>query len=78
MQDSDLIRGCLENGWVAQKSNQDEVVTKLDLEMVKTELKCSLKELGLRLSAEMAPLRSGMAVCVGGIIALVLKTLFLQ
>ncbi|MEO5349474.1 MAG: CCDC90 family protein [Magnetococcus sp. YQC-3] len=59
-----------------QKSNLDELATKQDLEMVKTELKRDIKELGLRMSAEIAPLKWGMAVCVGGIIALILKSFF--
>ncbi|MEO5341669.1 MAG: CCDC90 family protein [Magnetococcus sp. MYC-9] len=59
-----------------QKSNLDEVATKQDLEMVKTELKRDIKELELRISAEMAPLKWGMTACVGGIVALILKTFF--
>ncbi|MBF0185741.1 MAG: DUF1640 domain-containing protein [Magnetococcales bacterium] len=59
-----------------QKSNLDEVATKHDLEMVKTELKRDIKELELRIAAEIAPLKRGMTACFGGIIALILKSFF--
>ncbi|WP_130472890.1 coiled-coil domain-containing protein [Candidatus Magnetaquicoccus inordinatus] len=59
-----------------QNSNLDEVATRQDLEMVKIELKRDIKELELRISAEIAPLKWGMAVCVGGVIALILKSFF--
>ena len=50
-------------------ANLDDLVTKEDLS-------CGLKELKLEMAAEMAPLKWGMAVTVGGIIALLLKTFF--
>ncbi|MEO5353832.1 MAG: CCDC90 family protein [Magnetococcus sp. XQGC-1] len=46
------------------------------IESVKFELKHDIKELELRMAAEIAPLKWGMAVCVGGIIALILKSFF--
>ncbi|MEO5340591.1 MAG: CCDC90 family protein [Magnetococcus sp. MYC-9] len=49
-------------------------VTKVEVQVL--ELKRDIKELELRMAAEMAPLKWGMAVCVGGIIALILKTFF--
>ncbi len=39
-------------------------------------VKRDIKELELRMAAEIAPLKWGMAVYVGGIIALILKTFF--
>ena len=48
-----------------QKSNLDTLATKADL-----------KELELRITGELAILRWGMAVIVGGIIALILKAFF--
>ena len=62
-----------------QKSNLDALATKTDILGVKHEI----RELELRLSAEMAKihgelaiLRWGMAVILGGIVALILKTYF--
>ncbi len=54
----------------------DGLASKRDLDMAKTELKRDIKELELRMTAETAPLKWGMAVCVGGIIALILKSFF--
>ncbi|WP_130472748.1 DUF1640 domain-containing protein [Candidatus Magnetaquicoccus inordinatus] len=62
-----------------QKSNLDEVATKADIQDVKRDI----KELELRITADMAKMhgelatmRWGMAIIVGGIIALVLKSFF--
>ncbi|MBF0161902.1 MAG: DUF1640 domain-containing protein [Magnetococcales bacterium] len=57
-------------GQLASKAD----VTRMDANIV--ELKRDIKELELRISAEIAPLRWGVAVCVGGITALILKTFF--
>ncbi len=48
-----------------QKSNRDEVATKDDL-----------RELELRIAAEIAPLKWGMAICIGGIVTIILKSFF--
>ncbi|HAT51441.1 MAG: DUF1640 domain-containing protein [Nitrospirae bacterium] len=45
--------------------NLDDLATKHDL-----------KELELRIATELAPLKWGMAIAVGGIIALILKSFF--
>ncbi|MBF0460965.1 MAG: DUF1640 domain-containing protein [Magnetococcales bacterium] len=55
-----------------QKSQMQELATKEDIRDVKRDI----KELELRIAAEIAPLKWGMAACVGGIIALILKTFF--
>ncbi len=49
---------------------------KQDAKEAKSELKRDIKELELRMTAEIAPLKWGMAVCVGGVIALILKSFF--
>ncbi|MBF0461076.1 MAG: hypothetical protein HQL87_06750 [Magnetococcales bacterium] len=38
--------------------------------------KGDLRELKLEIAAELAPIKWGMAVCVGGIMALILKSFF--
>ncbi|WP_130473004.1 DUF1640 domain-containing protein [Candidatus Magnetaquicoccus inordinatus] len=60
---------------------QAEVMAEMQAEVLDKNLddlatKRDLKELELRMAAEMAPLKWGMAVCVGGIIALILKSFF--
>ncbi|MBF0462096.1 MAG: DUF1640 domain-containing protein [Magnetococcales bacterium] len=50
-------------------TNLDNLVTKDDLSQ-------GLRELRLEMAAEIAPLKWGMAVCVAGIVAIVLKTFF--
>ncbi|MEO5352358.1 MAG: CCDC90 family protein [Magnetococcus sp. XQGC-1] len=49
---------------------------KQDAKETKAELKRDIKELELRITAEIAPLKWGTAVCVGGIVALILKSFF--
>ena len=49
--------------------NIDELVTKRDLLATKQEIE-------LKFTAEIAPLKWGIAVCVGGVIALVIKAFF--
>ena len=48
----------------------------LDAKQEIQDVKRDIKEIGLRLAAEIAPLKWGMAVTAGGIIALILKTFF--
>ncbi|MBF0165214.1 MAG: DUF1640 domain-containing protein [Magnetococcales bacterium] len=53
-----------------QKANLEGLATKEDIREVKPDI----KELELRIAAELARLRWGMAVTVGGVMALVIKT----
>ncbi|MEO5349477.1 MAG: CCDC90 family protein [Magnetococcus sp. YQC-3] len=62
-----------------QEAQLQELATKGDILTVKQEIqgvKRDIKELEPRLAAEIAPLKWGMAVIAGGIIALILKTFF--
>ncbi|MEO5333766.1 MAG: CCDC90 family protein [Magnetococcus sp. YQC-5] len=52
----------------------DRLATKKDLEELRLANKQDLKELELRIAAELASLKWGMAVTVGGIMAIVLKS----
>lgn len=56
-----------------QDTHLDELTTKRDFKELDTKLDNRLKELELRMAAEIAPLKWGMAVTVGGIMALVVK-----
>ena len=61
------------------KALEGQLSTKADMAKVEVqilELKRDIKELELRIAAEIAPLKWGMMVCVGGIIALILKSFF--
>ncbi|MBF0623855.1 MAG: DUF1640 domain-containing protein [Magnetococcales bacterium] len=60
----------------AFNKNLTELATKGDIRKLEEVTKRDLKELELRLTAEIAPLKWGVAVTVGGIIALLLKILF--
>ncbi len=57
---------------------QAEVQTRIIAELVDERLatKQDLKELELRMAAELAPLKWGTAVTITGILALILKTFF--
>ncbi|HAT49276.1 MAG: DUF1640 domain-containing protein [Nitrospirae bacterium] len=50
----------------------DRLATKGDI----LEVKRDIKALELRIAAELAPIKWGMAIAVGGIIALILKSFF--
>ncbi len=54
----------------------DVLATKGDIRELDTKITGSMRELELRMAAEIAPLKWGVAVCVGGIIALILKSFF--
>lgn len=59
-----------------QKANPDALATKGDIKELDTRLTGGMRELRLEIAAEIAPLKWGVAVCAGGIIALVLKSFF--
>jgi len=56
--------------------NLDDLSTKRDLKELEIRMDTRLKELELRIAAELAPIKWGMAIAVGGIIALILKSFF--
>ncbi|MBF0285925.1 MAG: DUF1640 domain-containing protein [Magnetococcales bacterium] len=55
-----------------QKANLEGLATRNDIQEVKRDI----KELSLRMAAEIAPLKWGVAVCVAGVMAIVLKLFF--
>ncbi|MBF0137301.1 MAG: CCDC90 family protein [Magnetococcus sp. DMHC-1] len=56
--------------------NLEELTTKRDLRELDTKWETRFKELELRIAAEIAPLKWGVAVCVAGITALLIKSVF--
>ncbi len=55
-----------------QEGQLKELATKGDIQDIKRDI----KELELRIAAEMAPLKWGLAITVGGIVTLVVKSFF--
>ncbi|MBF0109550.1 MAG: hypothetical protein HQL76_10265 [Magnetococcales bacterium] len=50
--------------------------TRRDLKDLEIRMETRLKELELRIAAELAPIKWGMAIAIGGILTLILKSFF--
>lgn len=57
---------------------EERLATKQDIKELEIHMGTRLKELELRLAAELAPLKWGMAIAVGGIVTLVLRSFILH